>query len=165
MAGRKRKPAQLRLVEGKRGHRPILVPPTTAVLNVTARKQVGDAPEWLDRQGKATWRRLVLIKGLSWLETVDREVLTAFCQSYSAMVAATKRIAADGLTVIGAQGGMVSHPANAVFGRAARLVGSLGSDLGLTPAGRMRLGQRAEKPKGAEEIPAELAGDANAAGA
>ncbi len=71
------KPAELRLLEGNRGHRPI--PPVVKPrLTVDAKP-----PRWMGRDAKAEWRRIVPeLEAVGLLTRVDHALLEAYCATY-----------------------------------------------------------------------------------
>lgn len=71
------KPAELKLLEGGRGHRPVN-------LDQTFRPEVGvpDSPAWLTKEAKKAWRRLseeLIYYNL--LSKVDRDAFANLCQT------------------------------------------------------------------------------------
>lgn len=84
------KPAELRAIEGNRGHRPIS-------LDSTFRPEVGapDAPRWLTKEARKTWRRLMpeLLR-YNLVSVVDRDMLAMLCQSVGRIELLERAIAA-----------------------------------------------------------------------
>lgn len=79
--GPKPKPAELKLLEGNRGHRPVN-------LDQLFRPEVGvpDAPKWLMPGAKKAWRRLsVELTHYNLLSKVDREAFAMLCQTIGRM--------------------------------------------------------------------------------
>jgi P27 family predicted phage terminase small subunit len=120
----------------------------------------GSPPSWMTNGAKGTWKRIVSEKGLVWLDGSDREILAAFCTAYSRMIDADKAIQEHGLSYETVHGGMGTRPEVRVSIQCAALVRSLGSELGLSPASRMRLGTKPSDPTAAGDFPEELRGDA-----
>jgi len=75
--GRKPKPAELRLIEGNREHRPIPeVPKPKPVLP--------KPPRWLNPIAKKEWKRIVPgLYNLGLLTVIDLAALEAYCQCYA----------------------------------------------------------------------------------
>jgi P27 family predicted phage terminase small subunit len=71
------KPAELKLLEGNRGHRPVN-------LDQLFRPEVGlpDAPKWLSKEAKSAWRRLSpeLLR-YNVLAKIDRDAFAMLCQT------------------------------------------------------------------------------------
>lgn len=99
------KPAELRVLEGNRGHRPIS-------LDSTFRPEVGapDMPQWLTREAKKAWRRMLpeLLR-YNLVSVLDRDMLAMLCQSIGrmellerAITAKMSALAADGHDAAGA---------------------------------------------------------------
>ncbi len=71
------KPAELKVLEGGRGHRPLN-------LDQTFRPEVGvpDAPKWLLKESRKAWKRLSAeLVYYNLLSKVDREALALMCQT------------------------------------------------------------------------------------
>jgi P27 family predicted phage terminase small subunit len=159
MAG-KPKPPHLKLLNGNPGKRGIAseirkeVKAAIAAGGNTARP--GPAPAWLSDGAKKTWRRIVKEKGLVWLDSSDRELFAAFCAAYAQMVDAQKAIDEHGMTYETVNGGVGMRPEVRILNQSAALIRSLGSELGLSPAARARLGTKPAPQSKAEDLPPEL---------
>lgn len=97
-------------------------------------------PTWLDREGKAEWRRVVPeLNKLGILGKVDRAVLATYCDTWSKFTEA-RRLLKDGLVVTyRSDRGPTKNPAWQIYRDAATLLYSLAKDLGLAPAARLRM--------------------------
>jgi P27 family predicted phage terminase small subunit len=159
MAG-KPKPLHLRVLNGNPGKRGIsreIREQVKATLEANARTaRPGSAPAWMTPGAKATWRRIVGERGLVWLDSSDRELLASFCTAYARMVASEKAIAEHGLTYETVNGGVGTRPEVRTSIQCAALVRSLGSELGLSPAARARLGAPPREKTRASDLPPEL---------
>lgn len=70
---------------------------------------------------------------------VDVAVLEAFCLAYQDMRDALELVRVQGATVPGSQGQPVTNPAVTMGQKARAQIGTLGTQLGLTPAARLRM--------------------------
>lgn len=140
--GRTAQPATLLLLNGRgegkdSAGRPVA--PTPAFKRVAP-----NAPTWLSREAKAEWRRIV--PGLTRLDLVkpeDRATLTAYCETWSTFVEATRTVQREGLTVENPQSGRVSvHPAVMVKDKAATQLRHYAAHFGLTPAAERSVSKR-----------------------
>lgn len=147
------KPPRLRLLEnnpGKRPPKPRRTPRTAGV---------PEPPAGLDRIATAEWRRvtaLLAIEGT--VSKLDRGVLLAYVGAYSRLVSATAALGDGGpLTVAGSHGSTQPRPEIRIVNAASALVARLAGELGLSPAGRARLGVGTEPEKvTASWLPPEL---------
>jgi P27 family predicted phage terminase small subunit len=93
-----RKPRELLLLNGRGDGRDsagykVPLPPKFV-------RQAPTPPSWLSREAKAEWRRVVPeLERLDLIKEQDRATLTAYCETWSRFVAATRAIERDGLTV------------------------------------------------------------------
>lgn len=126
-------------LRGNPGHRAPAQPPTPA-------PRPPEPPTWLDREGKAEWRRIVpeLVK-LGLVAKVDRAVLATYCDAWSRFVEARKHLG-DGLVVkYRDDRGPTKNPAWQIYRDAAHLVNQLGERLGVSPRARLRMTSTAAK--------------------
>lgn len=99
-----------------------------------------DAPSHLPPLAAEQWDHVAA--GLRRMEIagpVDMGALEAFCMAYQDMRDAHADIAARGLWVTGSQGQQVANPMLNAAAKARGQVGTLGAQLGLTPASRLRM--------------------------
>lgn len=92
------KPAELKLLEGNRGGRPIDV---TGLF----RPEVGvpDAPKWLTKEAKAAWRRLSIeLVRYNLLSRVDRDAFAMLCQTIGRLELIERAIGARMNTAVAA---------------------------------------------------------------
>lgn len=138
MPGPPPSPAKLRLLKGKgpgtdsSGRKVRAQPVDVAFLP--------DAPEHLPELAAAQWDHVCA--GLRRMEIagpVDMGALEAFCMAYQRMRDAEAVIAEDGMFTAGSTGQLVAHPAVAISAQARQQIGTLGAQLGLTPAARLRM--------------------------
>lgn len=142
------KPAELKVLEGGRGHRPVN-------LDATFRPEVGvpDAPRWLTAEAKKAWKRLsVELTYYNLLSKVDRDAFAQLCQTIGRLELIERALAARMAACV-ANG---QEPAEALLDKTpnglqvqaaiyqalnreqAKLSGLL-SEFGLTPAQRSRV--------------------------
>ncbi len=75
--GRKPKPSELRLIEGNREHRPILI-------NPKPRPVYPRAPRWIDPAAKKEWKKMMpALYRLGLLTEIDITALAAYCQCFA----------------------------------------------------------------------------------
>lgn len=134
-SGRKPKPTRSKALTGNPGHRSLNAdePLVTALTHA-------DAPSWLNKVAKAAWKfyapQLIASRVLT---AIDLHNLEAFCVAYSRWRKAESMLARNGLTCVGAGGGLMKHPAATVVNEALRQMTSYGAALGLSPADRSRI--------------------------
>lgn len=133
------KPARLKLVEGRSPGRDSggrQVPESPKFI-----RQAPDAPDWLDAEALAEWRRVApTLERLDLLKPEDRALLSAYCETWSVYVAAVQRVRAEGLTITSPKSGVVHrNPAVTVAETARMHLLRLASEFGLTPAAEQRL--------------------------
>lgn len=133
------KPARLKLVEGRSPGRDSggrKVPESPKFI-----RQTPDAPDWLDAEALAEWRRVApTLERLDLLKPEDRALLSAYCETWSVYVAAVQRVRAEGLTITSPKSGVVHrNPAVTVAETARMHLLRLASEFGLTPAAEQRL--------------------------
>jgi P27 family predicted phage terminase small subunit len=139
MAGRKRKPTHLHLVEG--------------TLNVTRHKSrlaepkpSGDlttAPEWMDDAQRATWDYAIKHAPLGLLKHLDLSVLvtwTVACCLHRQAVEQIGKLGANGLLYkVPSTGSLVQSPLIGVANRQAAIMIKAASELGFTPTSRAKV--------------------------
>lgn len=142
IAGRKPKPAHLRVIEGKPGHRPIRMGPQAAG------SAMPDPPDHLNEIAREEWARVADgLHAIRLLETVDRAALAAYCQAYARWVQAERGIAvmaqADqltgGLMIKTSKGNAIQNPLVGTANKAAADVIRYAAEFGMTPSARVRL--------------------------
>lgn len=134
-SGRRPKPAEKKLLAGNPGKRAINVeaPDFSEVTNI-------DCPEWIDGYGRDLWLTIApqLCKERI-LQGTDIQNLEVYCNAYNQFRMAQKCIRDHGVTVEGAQGGMVKNPAATALKEAVSVMATYGGMLGLDPSSRQRL--------------------------
>ena len=99
-----------------------------------------NAPSWLDREGKAEWRRVVPeLERLGLLASLDRAVLSAYCDVWSKFVELRRLLKDDGLIGVGHRGRPVKHPGWQMYRDSLSSCLKLWTQLALTPNARLRM--------------------------
>ena len=148
-AGRKRKPAALKIIQGNRGKRPIL-----ADLEIPG--QLPPPPEGMEPEAVVEWTRVVGLMPPGVFSPGDLGVLASYRQSYARWIAAERAITAKTpkgvITNRGADGAVRSATLSPFVVLSVKYQTAMlraASELGLTPSSRTRLGGlNATKPKG-----------------
>lgn len=114
------KPARLKLVEGRSPGRDSggrKVPESPKFI-----RQAPDAPDWLDAEALAEWRRVApTLERLDLLKPEDRALLSAYCETWSVYVAAVQRVRAEGLTITSPKSGVVHRNPAVTVAETARM--------------------------------------------
>ena len=134
-SGRKPKPVERKVAAGNPGKRALNkdAPQFEGIVNV-------DPPEWLQGAGRDLWLHLApLLCAQQVLQATDIQNLEFYCAAYGRFREAERHIAQHGITVEGAQGGLVKNPAATIINEATRQMATFGSLLGLDPSSRQRL--------------------------
>ena len=132
--GRKPIPTELKRLVGNPGKRPLneRQPRLSAALPVP--------PAWLPDEARAMWLRVCgELQGAGVLSPVDEGALAGYCVAWDQLVASTKLIATDGLTMPDGNGNARGNPATVARNHAMSQLRAFGSELGLSPVARTRL--------------------------
>ncbi len=129
---RRKKPTALKVLQGT-------ARPDRCPANEPKPKPIApEPPAWLDRTGKATWRKYApMLERLGLLTEADGESLAAYCAAVSRYVAATKRLKKvtrenpDDIEAI--------RKAEISVEKAEQSMRLLSNEFGLTPASRARI--------------------------
>ena len=121
-----------------RGRRPQSITP--AIVSA-----VPAPPSWLDRDGKAEWKRVAPILAVErrTLSLADLATLANYCAAVGQVAAAARIIRKEGLIYSGEKG-PVKHPAVGIQQGAMMQARLLAGELGLTPTSRSRPSLREE---------------------
>jgi P27 family predicted phage terminase small subunit len=145
-AGRKPIPANLKLVTGNPGMRPIQE-------EVESDMPVPEPPAHLGEDGVEEWHRIIdELDALGIVTGLDVGALAVYCAAYDRWVVAERALAvhvalfgeAGALTVVSQKGSVIKNPLVTIAREAALDVVKVASEFGMTPVGRARL---AVKPK------------------
>ncbi|MCH4024097.1 MAG: phage terminase small subunit P27 family [Acetobacter sp.] len=139
MKGRKPKPPRLQIVGGNAGKRAIRED------EVRIPSEYAPAPEYMDAYAREAWEKLVPVLVKNGLFTVlDHHALEQYCQTYGRWRRAEEILAEEGSDTYethGKQGTMKrALPEVAIIAESIRLMRSVGSEFGLSPVARLRLG-------------------------
>jgi len=133
--GPPRQPANLRLLRGNPGHRPVKPDPAKPAAGT-------DCPEDLTAVAKAEWERIApeLLR-LGLLSELDRAALAAYCESYADFRWAVRAIKKNngGRTLVSAKGYEYVHPAITVKRQAMEKIRQFAAEFGLSPSARGRM--------------------------
>jgi P27 family predicted phage terminase small subunit len=129
------KPSELKVLEGNLGNRRIPKPPKYAPLTE-------HPPEFLPKEGKAEWRRLIAeFKRVDLVQRPDRSALIALCSTWAMYMEAIKDVQERGLIVEGRSRGakvMNRNPSAQVARDALAQLLPLWARFGMTPGDRSR---------------------------
>lgn len=131
------RPPSLRLLNGRAEGRDSggrLVPPTPGYVRIPP-----SPPEWLDREAKAEWKRVVpQLQRLELVKQLDRAALAAYCSCWSRLHAAIKLRRDKGMTVVTSQGVGVA-PWVRIEEAASRELRGWCQEFGFTPSAEGRM--------------------------
>lgn len=132
-SGRKPRPTQLKLVEGKHyrlnGRKAEPVPEGDLV----------EAPEHFDAEQSAAWDYAILHAPRGLLRRLDQGLLAAWCVTWVLHQEATNALQTTPRVVKSPNGTPMQSPWLSILNRQAALMRSLASDLGFSPAARTRI--------------------------
>ena len=133
MAGRKPKPAHLRLLEGKAGHRPI---PT----NIPEPEgDLKEAPDWFSEPQREQWDYAIKHAPSGLLKMLDQSALIAWACAAALHREAIEQVTAEGAILVSKEGGKYQNPWLAVANRQAQNMQKASAELGFTPSSRSRV--------------------------
>lgn len=144
--GRKKKPTNIKLIEGNPGQRPL--PKNEPKPAPKAPKR----PAWLTGEGRKVWERVAPeLERLGLLTLVDGESLAAACQSWKTYVDCQRYLKKHGMTYtyinkFGAEN-EVERPQVKIAQKALDQFKSFCTEFGLTPASRARIEVKPEEPE------------------
>lgn len=108
------------------------------------------APDWLQGDARRLFQQLVRdMKDTELYTNVEVQPLAIYCDAVIKHRDATLELERDGLTIAGARGGLVQHPAVLVATKYAQVAARYGAMLGLDPSSRAGLAipRGEDKPK------------------
>jgi P27 family predicted phage terminase small subunit len=98
------------------------------------------APNWLNADARAEWRRIApLLRSRGLLEVLDRPTLVGYCTCWADLIDAERRLAEEGSTVIGARGQLYLNPQLRRAQKAREQLIRYGMEFGLSPSARTRV--------------------------
>jgi P27 family predicted phage terminase small subunit len=146
MRGRKPLPAAIRALHGRphRATKAKQVPITRAAPAVRDRADELPPPGWLSPWQATAW--IDAVRDAPWLGPLDTVLLGAWVCACDFHRQASEVLHEQGMTVTDATGREHVHPAVRVISQQAAVIMKIGEALGLTPAGRQRLGIKGGAP-------------------
>jgi P27 family predicted phage terminase small subunit len=144
MRGRKPLPAATKALHG-RAHRATKakpIAPATAVPDDPADRL--PPPGWLSPRATMLW--LEIVAAAPWLQPIDRALLGSLVTFSDIHRRAAETVAQDGMTMTGASGAEIAHPALKILNTAALQVLRLSAALGCTPSSRQQMGIKGGEP-------------------
>ena len=148
--GRKTKPTALKVLEGNPGKRPLNdrepVPPKATL----------KCPAWLLPEAKKEWKRLApALEAMGVLTMADLTAFEGYCQAYARWKEAEAFITQHGSIFQTPSGYVQQVPQVSIAQQNLKIMQSLCSEFGLTPATRARIIAGAGSEDGASEDPME----------
>ena len=148
--GRKPKPTALKVLEGNPGKRPLNgrepVPPRATL----------KCPAWLMPEAKKEWKRLApALEAMGVLTMADLTAFEGYCQAYARWKEAEAFITQHGSIFQTPSGYVQQVPQVSIAQQNLKIMQSLCSEFGLTPATRARIIAGAGSEDGASEDPME----------
>lgn len=149
-AGRKPKPAELKLLTGNPGKRAV----RRAAESVPQRKRAPSPPVWLPEDGQEEWRRVApLLLAMRVLRDTDLTALAVYCEAYARFREARKELDENGgLTTDTGTGSIKTHPSVTVLNQAVAQMRAFMVEFGMTPSSRGRVAPAAPREKSDLEI-------------
>lgn len=133
MRGRKPKPTHLKLVEGNPGKRKL------NRKEPVPRNKLLSPPEYLNEEQRATWSYLTANSPKGMLKALDAGLLAAYVVAVCIHREATVKLQNSPMILKATSGAPVQSPYVKILSTQARLIASLGSELGFSPASRTRI--------------------------
>lgn len=152
MAGRKKKPTNLTIVQGTfRKDRAN----NKQKVKGDMQSDISCSP-WLDEEAKKEWQRVAPgLQSRGILTSVDRAALEAYCVAYARWQAAEKLIEEKGLTVatVNRDGGKMirKNPAVGIAEDSMKIMRSFASEFGMTPSSNCSMNVTRQEPRDAFE--------------
>lgn len=129
--GQDKKPAELKIYEGNRGHRKINDKRPKPDVRIPV------CPAWMKGYARTCWKRLAPeLHRLGVLTYVDRDTLAAYCMAVAKLKYAEDHIVAEGEYHTNDKGNIFRHPASITQGEMMRQIKALGGLFGLNPSSR-----------------------------
>jgi P27 family predicted phage terminase small subunit len=135
MRGRKPTPTPLKILSGNPGKRPL----NTA--EPRPRSTAPSCPKHLDKEARREWNRISKeLHRLGLLTVIDRATLAAYCQAWSRWLKLEAIVQRTGETILDpATKRFSTNPYYTAMNASLKLMLSVASEFGLTPASRTRL--------------------------
>ena len=98
---------------------------------------VPSCPDWLNKDARAEWKRIVPeLVTMHLLTRVDRAALACYCQAWATFKQAQAEIDTYGLTMVTPQGFELQRPEVAIASKAMQQIRAFSSEFGFTPSAR-----------------------------
>nr|WP_082049427.1 phage terminase small subunit P27 family [Sphingomonas melonis] len=132
-SGRKRKPTQLKLVEGR-----------TYGLNERAREpiatgELGDPPSYFNERQSKIWAHALEHSPAGLLKSIDSAILASWCVAQALHEKAVEMINLTPAVIKSPNGTPIQSPWLAILNKQTLIMRSLVSELGFSPAARARI--------------------------
>lgn len=149
--GRKPKPTALKVLEGNPGRRPLNeyepVPPKAKI----------ECPDWLEEEAKREWNRLApSLEAMGVLTMADVTAFAGYCQAYARWREAEEFISKHGSIFQTPSGYVQQVPQVSIAQQNLKIMQSLCSEFGLTPATRARIIAGGGNDSAASDDPMEM---------
>jgi len=132
--GPKPSPTAIKKLRGNPGNRPLNANEPDIPTDMP------DCPDHLDKIGKTEWTRLaVLLDGRGLITKAERAVLTAYCETWSIHVKASKDLHTYGMILMSDKGVPYQSPYLGIVNVSTRTLMALAAELGLSPSSRSRI--------------------------
>lgn len=104
-------------------------------------------PTWLPPLAKRFWKEnYEALTELGTLDKLSEPLYAVLCSEWAHLREMEKEMRKDGIMPAASRGAKKVHPLHAAYIKSSNNFAKLASDLGLTPAGRRRLGVESPKP-------------------
>lgn len=151
MAGRPRKPAKLRILEGGRGKSRPLTP------DLPAPESALRMPSGLSAAERATWKEHGdWVRSLGLESEVDGGQFLAMVRMFVRAQRADRAIAKSGLVMVTRANGTTQRPEVAISERCWKAYAQLADKFGLSASARAKLGAGGKREEAAGDVPPEL---------
>lgn len=133
--GPKGKPTNLKVLEGNRGKRASndSEPKPNPLMDLKP-------PVFLDKFGKAEWKRIVpVLASLGLLTEIDRAALAGYCNAYGTWENANRQMRGKSMVIFTEKGYPVQNPLLNVINKQSDMMKAYLVEFGMTPAARSRV--------------------------
>lgn len=140
MAGRPKKPTNLKLLKGTLRTDRINKDEPKPKINIPK------APTHLNKEAKKEWKEMAQqLFNLGLLTNIDKAALAGYCQLYGRWVQAEKKLGAGELVIETKSGNLIQNPYLGIANRAYEIMFRSLTDFGMTPASRARVSVASKK--------------------
>lgn len=104
-------------------------------------------PDFLNKAASAEWDRVTVeLREMGILTTADHAMLTVYCTAWAEFIEADAVVKEEGMTVTGAAGNPVIHPAVRIRNTAQDTIRRAADHFGLSPSARSSIKVQDKKP-------------------